>query len=271
MAGHTISSTEEVIRAAIRMYLLFLDESGTAPASLAAAKDQRYFVIGGLTIPAGEWKGIAAKLHGLKTRYKLHGELKWRFFSPGNDAKENPMRAMPFVQRDQIRKEALGIVTSVKSIRVIAAVASIPAAFAMDAINNADDLYRLTYKTVTERFQYYLQDMRQQTGVEQCGIVVCDHRGPDSDKDLRRHHHKLVDAPGIFSSRYENFVETVFFAPSHMSVGLQLADIVAGSVWRRYERGDDRSYALIEPAIRKSPTGSVDGFGIVKVPKRDWK
>lgn len=253
------------------MYILFLDESGTAPASAESAKGQRYFVIGGLTIPAGEWKGVAAKLHGLKTRYRLYGELKWRFFSPGNHDDENPMRAMEFAQRDQIRREALGIVTSVKSIRVIAAVASIPAAFAMDSVNDADDLYRLTYKTVTERFQYYLQDMRQQTGLEQCGIVVCDHRGPDSDRSLRRHHHRLVDAPGLFTSRYENFVETVFFAPSHLSVGLQLADIVAGSVWRKYERDDDRFYGLIEPAVRRSPGGNVDGFGIIKVPKRGWQ
>lgn len=253
------------------MYILFLDESGTPPASVQAAKGQKYFVIGGLTIPAAEWKSVAAKLHGLKTRNKLHGELKWRFFAPGNDDEANPMREMEFAQRDQIRKEALGIVTSVKSIKVIAAVASIPAAFAIPSIESADDLYRLTYKTLTERFQYYLQDLRRQTGSEQYGIIVCDHRGPDNDRALRAHHQQLIAGPGVYTSRYPNFIETIFFAPSHMSTGLQLADIVAGSIWRKYERGDDRAYALLEDAIRKSPSGSVDGFGIIKVPKRDWE
>lgn len=255
------------------MYILFLDESGTPPASadVAAARGQKYFVIGGLTIPSAEWKTVAAKLHGLKTRLQLHGELKWRFFSPGNTDEENPMRDLPFSERDAIRKEALGIVTAVKSIRVIAAVTSLSAAFDIPSVNDADDIYCLTYKAVTERFQYYLQDMRRQTGTEQCGIVVCDHRGPESDRALRAHHQQLLARPGVYSSRYENFVETIFFAPSHMSTGLQLADMVSGSVWRKYERNDARFYQLIELAVRKSPTGNVDGFGIVKVPKAGWQ
>jgi hypothetical protein len=253
------------------MYILFLDESGTPPASLLAAKNQKYFVIGGLTIPAAEWKGIAAKLHGLKTRYGLRGELKWRYFAPGNDNAANPMRDLAFARRDEIRKEMLGIITSVKSVRVIAAVASIPAAFELYSVKNADDLYQLTYKTVTERFQYYLQDLKRQIGSEQCGLIVCDHRGPDSDRALRAHHQQLIGGPGLYTSKYPNFIETILFAPSHMSTGLQFADMVAGSVWRKFERGDDRAYALIEASIRKSPAGAVDGYGIIKVPKGNWQ
>jgi Protein of unknown function (DUF3800) len=253
------------------MHILFLDESGTPPASALAAKGQKYFVIGGLTIPAAEWKGIAAKLHGLKTRYSLRGELKWRFFAPGNDDIANPMRALAFARRAEIRREMLGIVTSVRSVKVIAAVASIPAAFDMPSVNDADDLYRLTYKTVSERFQYYLQDLKQQTGSEQCGLVVCDHRGPDNDRALRAHHQRLTGAPGMYTSTYPNFIETILFAPSHMSTGLQFADMVAGSVWRKFERQDDQSFNLIESSIRRSPTGVIDGFGIIKVPKRGWR
>src|SRR5262245_43055753 len=100
------------------MYILFADESGTAPPSFAQAKGQKYFVIAGLTIPDGEWRNVAAKLQGIRTRYKLRGELKWRFFAPGNDDDENPMRGWPFAQRDKVRAEMLAIVTDVKSIRV---------------------------------------------------------------------------------------------------------------------------------------------------------
>lgn len=253
------------------MHILFADESGTAPPSLEQAKGQKYFVIAGLTIPAGEWRGVANKLQGIKTRYKLYGELKWRFFSPGNEDDDNPMRGRPFAERDRIRAEMLGIVTGVKSIRVLAAVASIEACFAMPGVRSADDLYAFTYKPLSERFQYYLQGLRKDTGSEQFGIVVCDHRGPSDDKALRAIHQRLVARPGIHSSTYMNFVETIFFAPSHMSVGLQLADVVAGSVWRKFERADDRFYRLIESAIRRGPKGDVDGYGVVKVPRKGWK
>lgn len=56
-----------------------------------------------------------------------------------------------------------------------------------------------------------------------------------------------------------------------MSVGLQLADMVAGSIWRKFERSDDRYYKLIESAVRRGPAGNADGYGIVKVPKVGWK
>jgi hypothetical protein len=46
---------------------------------------------------------------------------------------------------------------------------------------------------------------------------------------------------------------------------------VAGAVWRKFERDDDRWFTLIEKSFRRSRTGQVDGFGLVKVPKTGWK
>jgi hypothetical protein len=36
------------------MYILFVDESGTPPAT--ASVNQRYFVLAGVVVPAAEWK-----------------------------------------------------------------------------------------------------------------------------------------------------------------------------------------------------------------------
>jgi len=252
------------------MYLLFLDESGTPPAN--AKVNQRYFVIGGLVIPAAEWRTVHDRLQGLKTRKGIRGEVKWRYFAPGNDDVANPMALMKFEERDAIRTEILKIIVSVPSIRIVASVTSVKTVFKMTSIENANDVYALTYKTVTERFQYFLQDLNKQTGREECGMVVCDHRGADDDRTLRAHHQKLIGNPQrLYTSRYNNFVETLFFAPSHLSTGIQLADIVAGSIWRKFEKDDSRCYDLLTRAIRKGPQGQVDGYGIVKVPKDGWE
>jgi hypothetical protein len=68
-----------------------------------------------------------------------------------------------------------------------------------------------------------------------------------------------------------SLVESLFFQPSETSVGVQLADMVAGAVWRKFEKGDDFWYQHLEPAIRKSEDGRVEGYGIIKFPKGTWK
>ncbi len=78
-------------------------------------------------------------------------------------------------------------------------------------------------------------------------------------------------SPGDFTSKYENLVESLFFLPSNLSVGVQLADMVAGAVWRKYEKNDDRWYKALEPSIRKAPGGGVEGYGIIRFPKGTWK
>jgi len=46
--------------------------------------------------------------------------------------------------------------------------------------------------------------------------------------------------------RLQNILNNVNFCPSHMSSGLQLADFVAGAIWRKYETEDERHYKLLD-------------------------
>lgn len=248
--------------------MLFLDESGTPPSP--GKLRHFYFVIAGVIIPEESWRGLRDALMGMKIRRKLRGEIKWRYFAPENADETNPMRKLPAEERDEIRSEIYKIICADKAVRSIACVTCIEAAYAMSSINNRDDLYEATYKPLSERFQYYLQDQRTDKG-EALGIMVCDHRGLQDDARLKRHHQKLLHSKGEFVSNYKNFVEGLFLESSNLSVGIQLADMVAGAVWRYFERGDGRWFEAVKPSFRTSPNGTVDGFGIVKFPKSTWK
>jgi uncharacterized protein DUF3800 len=251
------------------MHIFFIDESGTPP-SPGKGKD-KYFVIGGLVIPEQVWHGVRDALHGMKVRRKLVGELKWRYFAPNNTDPANPMLHRPQTERDEIRTEMYDMICRVKSIKSMACVACIEAAYDMPSITDRDDLYHFTYKPLSERFQYYLQDLSRTVGRTETGIIVADHRGAKDDERFRGAHEKLMYSPGVFTSTYDNLVESLFFLPSDCSVGVQLADMVAGAVWRKYERNDDKWYKALEPSIRKAPGGSVEGYGIIKFPKGTWK
>jgi hypothetical protein len=115
-----------------------------------------------------------------------------------------------------------------------------------------------------------LQDLSKEIGRPEYGIIISDHRGSEDDKRLRTHHQKLLYSSAEFVSTYKNLAESLFFQHSNLSIGIQFADMVAGAIWRKYERNDDRWFGSIEPSLRRSPTGDVAGYGIIKVPKRDW-
>lgn len=250
------------------MHLLFVDESGTPPKP--GKINPRYFVVGAIIIPENLWHRLKDALFGMKVRRKIRGELKWRYFAPDNDDARNPMRLLAQPERDQIREEVYRIITNERGVKTMAAVCSAAAAYKMRSITDQEGLYHLTYKTITERFQYYLQDLTRESGGTVRGIVVADHRGGGDDKRLREHHQKLLYSSGQHVSKYENLTESLFLQKSEMSIGIQLADMVAGAVWRKFERGDDRWYEMIAKTLSNRPTGLVDGYGIIKVPKVGW-
>jgi len=253
------------------MHLLFIDESGTPPPPDRLDKGPRYFVIGGIIIPEASWHRVRDRLFGIKTRHRIRGELKWRYFAPNNTDTRNPMRALSQTERDAVREDVYKLLTVEKSLRTIACVASAAAAYKLASIPTQGDLYHATYKPVTERFQYYLQDLKRASGRTEFGIVVADHRGAGDDARLRGHHQKLLYATGDYISTYANLIESLFLHPSHLSVGIQLADMVAGAVWRKFERNDDRWYGMLEPTFRRNAAGKVEGFGVVKFPKTNWE
>ena len=58
-----------------------------------------------------------------------------------------------------------------------------------------------------------------------------------------------------------------FIAPSHLSVGIQLAGMVTSAVFRAFESDDKRFANQVQESFRASPQGKIEGFGLVKFPK----
>ncbi|MCW2336897.1 hypothetical protein M2337_001130 [Sphingobium sp. B2D3A] len=251
------------------MHLLFVDESGTPPKPTSGI--QGYFVIAGLVIPEDRWLGMNDKLSGLKLREGYRGEVKWRFFAPNNHDTDNPMREWPQDRRNRFRDDIFSIIIDTKSCRVIACASESLTAYNLGNVNTQDDLYFRTYKPVTERFQYLLQDITRASGRDTFGMIVADHRGKGDDDSMRHRHERLIRESGQYTSQYKNFIEGLFFAPSHLSVGIQLVDMIAGAIWRAQAHNDRTWYDRLRPSFRASPTGRIDGYGLVRFPKAGWQ
>jgi len=214
---------------------------------------------------------MSADLNRLKTHFNISGEIKWRYFAPQKPgAKPNSLSHLPVEQREELRTKLYETIRGYKSLRIVCVVTHVPLAYKLGYIKTADDLYWYSYKQLTERFQYYLQDLERTVGQRVHGIVVCDHRAPKDDERLRELHHQLLSGSKTTASRYENLIEGLFIAPSHLSVGVQFADMVAGAVFRRFKADDNRFFSQIETSFRRSPDGKLEGFGLVKFPKNGW-
>lgn len=253
----------------LTMHLLFVDESGTPPKP--DNLNQVYFVIAGLVIPEDRWLGMREKLVGLKRASAYRGEVKWRYFAPKNADPDNPMADWLQDRKDSFRDRVFSIITEAKSCKIIACSSESRSAYSLGNVNSQEDLYFRTYKPVTERFQYLLQDITRASGRDTLGMIVADHRGKGDDDSMRLRHERLVRESGQYTSQYSNFVESLFFAPSHLSVGIQLVDMVAGAIWRAQTHDDRRWFDRLRPSFRSSATGQIDGFGIARFPKAAWQ
>lgn len=152
------------------MHLLFVDESGTPPK--LNNPNQAYFVIAGLVIPEDRWVGMREKLVGLKRASRFRGEVKWRFFAPNNTDADNPMIGWTQEQKNEFRNSVFSIITNTKSCKIVACSSESLTAYSLGNVNSQEDLYFKTYKPVTERFQYLLQDITKTSGRDTFGMIV---------------------------------------------------------------------------------------------------
>ncbi len=265
--------------------MLFIDESGRL---LPPNKNEtKHFVLGGVVIPELIWSKLAADLLSLKNKYHVQGEIKWRYFAPNSDRPENTLRHIPLPERNILRTEIFQALSQYPSIKVIYTVADVESLFkAIDfgaLIHNEQKkwkeilpshIYHASYCGLVHNFQLHLENLASETGQEINGLVVCDHRNPHEDAALRELHQELISMshlhlfPELYSGENAmpaeemllipalcaNFIEGLFLAPSHHSVGIQFADMVAGAVFRKYEKGDDGFYSHIEKLVFKPPS-----------------
>ncbi|WP_419713897.1 DUF3800 domain-containing protein [Sphingomonas sp. TX0543] len=248
------------------MQMLFIDESGTPP-PVDKVAGSPLFVLGGIIIPDRFWHQVKADLDLAKRDFGVGGEIKWRFFAP-HHKKAHSISHLDGAHKETLRSRLFAIIRKYKSIKTMAVIVDSEAAYRLPYITGPDDLYWYAYKSMTERFQYYLQDITRIAGQPINGIIVCDHRGPDDDRRLQELHARLPEGHHDAHSNYKNLVEGLFIAPSHLSVGVQFADMVAGAVLRSRKSADNRFLAQIETTLRKSEAGQIQGYGLIDFPKR---
>lgn len=251
------------------MHMLFVDESGSAPEADKVAQNP-VFVLGGLVLREDVWIDMARSLASLKRHHGIQGEIKWRHFAPDKGARPSALSHLAMPGKEDLRSELYRIIRRQACSRILCVVADTEQAYACGQVRTASDLYWSCYERLTDRFLDFLDSEGEAQRTRQHGIVVCDHRGAKDDALLRELHHRLFHHRWDTTDRVAALVEGLFIAPSHLSVGIQFADLVAGAVYRRYRHDDHRFVQQLQECFHRSRRGCIEGYGIVMFPENDW-
>jgi hypothetical protein len=128
-------------------------------------------------------------------------------------------------------------------------------------IREAQDIYNVAIRFALQRLQNELDD-RYGAGTNAPAMVIADSRR-GADNRLRRFVDQLIEGGDLWVDMHRSIVEGIMFQVSNYSVGIQIADMIAGAGFRKDVRGDSLYYDLWTPLLRHGPGGRPDGYGYV--------
>ena len=210
------------------MYLLYVDESG-----LATDSQRSYFVLAGVAIfeRAAHW--IETELEAIARRFNPAEPHLIGFHGSPMRTGVKQWRKVPLLDREQAIMDALHLIRQ-KNCRVFAAVMEKQA-------HAGKDVTELAFEQLSSRFDQFLGRLYR-SGNTQRGLILFDKRSVERriqslTREFRRSGHSF--------GKLRNFADVPVFVDSEASRLIQLADLVAYAIYRKFEFGDTRFYDVI--------------------------
>jgi hypothetical protein len=149
-------------------------------------------------------------------------------------------RGIPVETRNSIIMDILSIIPPDRGIRLFASV------IAKKKTPNPENINDDLFTQIASRFDMFLGRVYKQSGLKnsQRGIAIFD----DSRNELsfQRLSHIFSNTGNQWGNRHNNFSEVPLFLNSKMSRLIQLADLIAYSIFRNYEYGDSTYFDVIK-------------------------
>jgi hypothetical protein len=212
-----------------------------------------YFVLGGFGIDAADLVDLRARIARVAKSFdfpmRYPYEIKFGNVGKNKDDAKKPnwmVRAglQMVQQRRALALSCLNELAEIDSVRAIAV--------AVDRKEAYGQLVQRATESLLERINW---DCRER-GSTAC-LVFCDQE--EANEEGLRH----VTRNGSSYMRFDRILDTISFMPSTDTVGIQMADLVAGAVSRYLNAGDPGFLRVIWPSLRRNEnTGAVIGYGL---------
>lgn len=215
------------------MHLLYVDESGSVTDA-----SQKYFVLAGVSVfeRTTHWiekslDEIAHKVDPVSPQdVELHG-------SPMRSGKGIWRKLTPKA-REALIVEALneGVVGQVKGVRLFACVVEKAALVGKDPVH-------VCFEQLARRFDLFLARCHTKHGDSQRGLMLFDESSTEKRLQTLAREFKHN---GHSYGKTRNYAEVPVFLDSRATRLIQLADLVAFSIFRHFEHGDSQFWDVIK-------------------------
>ena len=214
------------------MHLLYVDESGNPD-----GQEDKYFVLGGVAVFEREVYWINEQVNELAGKYFPDADIEFHAQAIASH-RDEPWHSCPTQQRNQIIDELCNIIASRRAVLFAVALEK----------STTDDPVGRAFEEICNRCDLFLRRLHSRGDTQRALIIFDESRYEASLQTLLAQYRSLGTR---FGSTVKNFADVPFFADSKATRLLQLADLVAYAVFRRYERGDTR---LLDKIISKFDT-----------------
>jgi len=215
------------------MHLLYVDESGSA-----ADASQRYFVLAGVAVFERTTHWIELELDKIAMKVDPVAPHELELHGAPMRSGNKVWRQYPLVERENMIKQALevGVLRQTEGVRLFACVVE------KSAISGKDPV-EFCFEQLARRFDLFLQRRYTKYNDAQRGIMLFDESSTEKRlQTLAREFKHNGHAYG----KTRNYAEVPVFLDSKATRLIQLADLVAYSVFRHFERADSQYWDLIK-------------------------
>ena len=263
-------------------FFVFSDESGDykAERSEEYIKRNPFYVRSALIIDSSEWKDLNEKYKDLKKLFNLPEgrEIKWAYLwevwlHENKDIKlpkecvfledykykyiENFVEKSLFLLHDLNYKKIIITVTNNNSKILVP----------------KNNLLRLHIQDIMERVELELN-----TSKDHLAVIFIDNVNEEVDKYLRQIYFEFYTNED-FIKKYSHIKDSLNIEYSHHSIGIQLADFIAGCSLgffrctilnnKNFDNSKRIFLSYVKPYLRRQPNGEIIGYGIKEVPRDD--
>lgn len=213
-----------------RVFLLYADESGTPRGT-----DQAHFVLAGVSMFERKAHWLSLELDKIAARFMPSDPDSVELHGAPMLAGRNFWRRFPKCDRINAIKDALRLIDGMHY-RIFASVVEKTAI-------SPEDPVRATFQQLITRFDHFLTREHTHFNNTHRGLILFDKSSEeDPIQSLARDFKSIGHDWGVL----RNMAEVPVFVDSEATRLIQLSDLVAYALFRKYERGDTQFSDIIE-------------------------